>query len=484
MIVLVASTLLGLLSAPAEYGTGLARAEQPIIIEPPAVPTVSSQGGSGGSSSFVPPLGDPFYFAETGFSVDSGVFRDFFAARGGAATFGPPLSNSFTLLGRPVQIFRNHVLELRPDGSVGALALLDSGAIPATQLAGRAVPARDETLAVSPPASDPNWRTLAQTFVQANAPDVWQGLAVGFYQEYLAGANAVGPETALDVWGVPTSRVARDPSTPDLVHLRWERGVMEYDARTGQVQAIPLGEVFKSVLTGEGLPAELASEVQGSRYYRQYNPSMPNSLARPDQLPSTSLARIFEPNAQGGGPPANAAAPLRPPVISAVQPPSTPTPTPTPIGDVCVGDEQISYAPDEPRVGTELLIAVSSSRSHPYHRLAGTERTNFVRERQGQLGYVLEYTVDLTYPGEHSYTFYVDSTIPCKRIQIAVREALGVYSGDGNGNGDSSNDNGSNDNGQAGNDNGVENGNDSASNGNSSSDGGNENDDGPDDDFT
>lgn len=254
---------------------------------------------------------------------------------------------------------------------------------------------------------------------------------------------------------------------------------MEFDARTGLVQTVPLGEVFKTILTGEGLPPELASAAEGSRYYRQYNPALPNGLARPEQLPATSLARSFEPSPPGGLAPVSTAPPLPPPVISAVQPlgppTSTPLATPTPVGDLCVGDEQITYAPAGPRVGNELLIAVSSSRPHPYHRLAGTERTNFQRDRQGQLGYVLEYTVDLTYPGEHSYTFYVDSTIPCKQIQITVRQALGFDSGAGNGNidssnsnGDSSNGNGSNDNGQAGNANSA----------------GNQNDDDPDDDYT
>ena len=61
---------------------------------------------------------------------------------------------------------------------------------------------------------------------------------------------------------------------------------------------------------------------------------------------------------------------------------------------------------------------------HPYGRLAGTERTQFVRERPGQLGYVWEWTVMLSYPGQHEYTFYVDSTIPCKKIELTVGESL------------------------------------------------------------
>jgi hypothetical protein len=96
----------------------------------------------------------------------------------------------------------------------------------------------------------------------------------------------------------------------------------------------------------------------------------------------------------------------------------------TPTSDPCYGDEQITYSPETPRVGNELLIAVSSAHPHPYGRLAGTERTQFVRDRMGQLGYVWEWTVNPTYPGDQEYTFYVDSTISCKKISLKVSNAL------------------------------------------------------------
>src|SRR5213075_2869473 len=104
--------------------------------------------------------------------------------------------------------------------------------------------------------------------------------------------------------------------------------------------------------------------------------------------------------------------------------PGQPAAATTPGSDPCYGDEQITYSPEEPRVGNELLIAVTSARPHPYGRLAGTERTQFVRERPGQRGYVWEWTIQPTYPGEHTYTFYVDSTIPCQKISMTIKEAL------------------------------------------------------------
>jgi len=99
--------------------------------------------------------------------------------------------------------------------------------------------------------------------------------------------------------------------------------------------------------------------------------------------------------------------------------------SPVPGGsDVCYGDELITYSPEAPRIGNELLIAVTSARPHPYGRLAGTEPTQFVRERPGQRGYVWEWTVQPSYPDQHEYTFFVDSTIPCQKIHIRVMQSL------------------------------------------------------------
>jgi hypothetical protein len=94
---------------------------------------------------------------------------------------------------------------------------------------------------------------------------------------------------------------------------------------------------------------------------------------------------------------------------------------------------------------------VTSSRPHPYPRLAGTEKTTFVRERAGQLGWVGEWTVAPSYPGTHQYTFYVDSTIPCKTIELTVRQALSTRTptptgGDNGNNNNSNNSNGNNNN--------------------------------------
>ena len=131
--------------------------------------------------------------------------------------------------------------------------------------------------------------------------------------------------------------------------------------------------------------------------------------------------------------------------------------SPAPGGsDPCYGDEVITFSPESPRIGNELLIAVTSSRPHPYGRLAGTEKTTFVRERPGQRGYVWEWTIQPSYPGQHEYTFYVDSTVPCQKVEVRVLQSLATRTptptktatpwGWDNGNGNSNSNSNSNDN--------------------------------------
>ena len=84
----------------------------------------------------------------------------------------------------------------------------------------------------------------------------------------------------------------------------------------------------------------------------------------------------------------------------------------------------MSFSPTDPRVGDELLIAVTSAGQHPYPRLTGTEPPTFVRSRPGQKGLVWEWTVRLTWKGDQEYVFYVDSTIPCLTKSVDVNGAL------------------------------------------------------------
>jgi hypothetical protein len=56
-----------------------------------------------------------------------------------------------------------------------------------------------------------------------------------------------------------------------------------------------LADYFKSIITGWNLPADLADAAKASRFLNQYNPTLPRSLARPDQLPDTDMSQAFVP---------------------------------------------------------------------------------------------------------------------------------------------------------------------------------------------
>jgi hypothetical protein len=377
------------------------------------------------------PAADARHFSETGFAVAAGPIYEFFRTHGGARVFGPPISKQFRLLGDPIQLFRYHALVQNPDGTIATVALLDIGAVPSNRVAGRALPNADDALLNDAPTfGSPNYTAEALQFIQQRVPDQWNGLSVGFqryFQGTVSAADAVPsadparlPTLALEVWGLPVSQPTADPQNAQRVFLRWENGVMEFDQPTGQVQTVPLGEAFKAILTGQNLTPDLATDAQSSPFFRQYSLTAPNGLAQPNLLPDTEMSGAFQPDGQSA-----AAAP--PPAQAGS---ATATPTSTTSGqaaagpDQCAGDEQMTFVPGDPRAGTELLIAVSSSRRHAYPKLTGTEKTTFSLERQGQLGHVWEWTVQLTYPGDHEYTFYVDSTMPCKALTLRVRSAL------------------------------------------------------------
>ncbi|MDP8922428.1 MAG: hypothetical protein M3O34_06070 [Chloroflexota bacterium] len=114
------------------------------------------------------------------YAVADGAIGNYYRARGGLRTFGPAISNPFTLLGAEVQLFRNHALKVGPDGSVSTLPLLDMGAVPGVRIGGRTLPQPDPALTGSAPwPGAPDYAAQVQAFIRANAPDEWQGLPVG-----------------------------------------------------------------------------------------------------------------------------------------------------------------------------------------------------------------------------------------------------------------------------------------------------------------
>ncbi|MDQ6672493.1 MAG: hypothetical protein M3069_17420 [Chloroflexota bacterium] len=273
-----------------------------LVLAVPATPGASAQSS------------DPRFFSQTSFRVDNDAFWDFFQHRGSVRTFGYPVSRVFKLDGFPVQIFQREVMQLWPDGSVHTLNLLDAGLLPYTKINGSTFPAPDpNVINLTPSASDAAYATTIIQFVQAQAPDTFLGEPVNFGQTFSTTVTAqdapdvpesILPLFDLDVWGAPTSQPASDPSNSNFIYQRFQRGIMHYDKGCGCTQGLLLADYLKSVITAQNLPTDLAAQVQNSRYYKQYAPGKPGSMARPNDLPGSDLTGAFDQQQPGaGGPP-------------------------------------------------------------------------------------------------------------------------------------------------------------------------------------
>jgi len=343
-------------------------------------------GGPGGT---VRAADDPRFFSQTSYRIDNDAFYDFFNHRGGVHNFGYPTSETFTLQGFRVQFFQRQVLQLRPDGSVGLLNLLDPAILPYTSFNGSTVPASDPRIsAAAPTPGSPNYAQTALAFVVAHAPDVFNGRAVNFGATFLAtvtAANAfpTGPSTPsllplfdLELWGVPTSAPTADPNNGNFVYLRFQRGIMQFDASTGLTQGLLLADYLKGIITNQNLPPGLAQQAANSPYFAQWAPGQPGFLARPGVLPNTDLTNAFYQQADSGTPITPTASPA-------------PPPTATSIGDFCVGDELMTFAgAGSPNVGDTVFITVTSSRNHSNVILTGPDGPTFVKQYTGQKGQV------------------------------------------------------------------------------------------------
>jgi polysaccharide biosynthesis protein PslG len=271
----------------------------------PAAPSAAAQSS------------DPRFFSQTNFRIDNDAFWNFFQARGGVRTFGYPSSRQFKLDGFTVQIFQREIMQLQGDGSVQTLNLLDSGLMPYTTINGSQYPAPDPDLVNATPAvGSPGYTAAIADFAQQNAPDTFDGHQVNFHQTFsttvtcddaFAGQpcqDTLIPLFNLQIWGAPTSKPAYDPTNRDFVYLRFQRGIMHYDAGCDCTQALLLADYFKAILTGQNLPPDLAQEAAGSKYYKQYDHTKPLAIARPKDLPGSDLSNAFETQQPVAGAPA------------------------------------------------------------------------------------------------------------------------------------------------------------------------------------
>lgn len=244
------------------------------------------------------------YFAQTGFQVDNDAIWDYFNRRGGVATFGYPVSRVFVFQGFKTQMFQRRIVQLDENGHPRLLNLLDSGLMPYSSFNGALLPGVDSGLVASAPSPTDATRVLA--FIQAHALNVFRGSPVNFLQTFnttvsLGAAFPNGGDVSLlpgfnlELWGIPTSQPTPDPNNHNFVYQRFQRGAMHFDASCHCTQGILLADYFKSILTGQNLPADLDREARSSPYYRQYDPGQPNWVHHPDALPNTDLTNAFTP---------------------------------------------------------------------------------------------------------------------------------------------------------------------------------------------
>jgi hypothetical protein len=217
---------------------------------------------------------DPRVVGDTGYRIDDDSFWDYFNGRGQARTFGFPASAAFTFLGCKTQFFQRLVMQRCGNGGVATLNLLDEGLLPYTTFNGSVVPGPDAALkSATPRPEDPAYASAVLEFVRFNAPDTFDGEPVNFQQTFL---NTISPSQAgtsdpnllglldLELWGTPTSRPAHDPSNPDFIYLRFQRGIMHYQKGCQCTQGMLLADYLKSVIIGQGLPSDLADQAHSS----------------------------------------------------------------------------------------------------------------------------------------------------------------------------------------------------------------------------
>jgi N-acetylmuramoyl-L-alanine amidase len=251
---------------------------------------------------------DARYFAQTGYRIGDDAFWNYFQVRGGVRSFGYPVSNVFLLYGMKVQIFQRQILQLRPDGGVQTMNVLDEGLLPFTRMNGSTFPAPDPAVISQSPKPDaPDYLPKTLEFVRAMAPDTFDGEPVNFARTFFNsvraedaypngvpdGGDNLLPYFNLEIWGLPTSRPAHDPSNPGFIYQRFQRGIMHYDKGCGCTQGLLLADYVKTLLTGRNLPGDLAEQARNSKLANQYKPGQAQSVARPADLPGSDLTNAF-----------------------------------------------------------------------------------------------------------------------------------------------------------------------------------------------
>jgi hypothetical protein len=266
------------------------------------------------SGSVLPPVGqvsaqqDGRYFNDTGFRIDNDKIWDYFSKRNGKRNFGLPTSRTFQFLGAPTQFFQRHILQVTASG-VKTLNLLDDGLLPYTTISGTTLPSADPSvIGAAPKAGSASYTDDVTTYLDKFAPDTWEGEPVKFADTFsssvtLADAFPDGGGNDgllmllnLEIWGLPTSKPARDPANNNFIYLRFQRGVMHYDASCKCTQGLLLADALKSIITGQNLPADLGAQAAESPLLQQYDPEIHNGPLHPGLPGGIELANAFRPS--------------------------------------------------------------------------------------------------------------------------------------------------------------------------------------------
>jgi N-acetylmuramoyl-L-alanine amidase len=273
-----------------------------------APPATAQQTAVVPAPAMLPVSNDPRYFQQTGYRIGEDPFWDYFRVRGGVRSFGYPVSNVFFLFGMKVQIFQRQILQLRPDGGVQTMNILDEGLLPYTRMNGSTFPGPDPAVIKQSPKPDsPNYHEQMLEFVRGTAPDSLDGEPVNFAKTFISsvradeafpngvpdGGDGLLPYFNLEIWGLPTSRPARDPTNPSFIYQRFQRGIMHYDKGCACTQGLLLADYVKALMTQRNLPLDLADQAKTSKLLGQFKPGQPQSVARPGDLPGSDLSGGF-----------------------------------------------------------------------------------------------------------------------------------------------------------------------------------------------
>ncbi|HEX3244338.1 MAG TPA: hypothetical protein VHX16_02935 [Chloroflexota bacterium] len=291
---------------------------------------------------------DGRYFSDTGFRVDNDQFWEIFEKLGRQRGLGMPISRTFRLLGRPTQIFERGMLQIAPEGHPYIVSMMEDELLfPYESINGSVFPKYDISLVTQAPVPGTEDYDLGIIeYLKQWVPDEIEGQSVKFLDTYKSavrdGDDDIRVLANLPVWGIATSHPQHDPANPRVIYQRFERGMMVYEQGCKCTRVLPLGDLFKAVLTGQFLPADFETQQPNSPFLRQYDAEENSGPFRKDQLPETDLTYAF---LQSSKDPvswatvqeiAPAAPPPPDPFAYAVAPTSTPvsrptlTPTPTP----------------------------------------------------------------------------------------------------------------------------------------------------------